>query len=269
MKHVIEPIIKVLHDLRNELWFSYHLNFRDLVQRWTPAALGIAALYPAYERLVDEADVSLEQVSKSFFTNKIQTMDRSRDECFRGLKLAVKSFLKSSDPQKKEAAEKLTILFDTYGDITKREYDAKSATIYNFLQEVQMPGKYSEDIKTMELTGWVNDLANYSSQFNILVDKRCAEKLQKPERRLVVVRRETDACYGKLITAIEVFMLTNPGHVPDDFIRELNTDIKHYKTVFAQTKGRRNSKKQKLQNTENVNENVNETINEQNNNNIN
>jgi hypothetical protein len=239
--HAIETILRVLHGLRNALWYAFHVEFRKVVKRWTPEALGIAALYQRYEELFGLADMLMGQVSKSYFTGRIKAFDRARDECIRGIRYTVKALLKSSNPQKKDAAARMMILLDTYGDVTQKEYDAESAAIDNFLQELH--GKYSEDVKILGIADWVDELDNYNRQFETFVDERYAEKAEKPVHKLVNVRTETDAAYGNLIKVIEAVMLTNPEHGLDDFAKELNVVIKHYKTIYAQEKGRKAAKK--------------------------
>jgi hypothetical protein len=236
----IIPISRVLHNTPNEQWFSYHLEFCGMVRQKTPVLLGIEVLYSAYEELVNRADTLLEQLRKSFLTDDIKTLDKQRDECIKGLKTIVKGLLKSSVPEKKQAAYKVKTVLDNYGNITRMNYPAESAAIYNFVQD--MEGKYSEDVKTLELTGWIADLKRFNTQFMTLYHERNTEKAGKPGEKLVDVRKETDASYNNLIKAIEVFMLTNPNHGLDDFVRKLNIVIKKYKTISAQAKGRKKPK---------------------------
>jgi hypothetical protein len=237
---IIETILRVLGVSKGERWFNFHLEFRNLVRQKTPAALGIEAFFPAYEEQVDVADGLLEQVRKSFLTGDIKTLDGLRDDCFAGFKTAVKAHLKSGNPARKKSAMRLMSVFDTYGDITRLDYGAESAALHNFLQD--MNGKYKEDVKTLELTGFVTDLAQYNGQFTALVDERYTERTERPDQKLVEVRREVDTMYGDMIKVIEVFMLTNPDHGLEDFVKKLNLIIKNYKTLYKQEQGRKKSK---------------------------
>jgi hypothetical protein len=239
--NVIIPIVSALGQANNELWFNFHLDFDALTAKWTLTALGIEIPYPAYKALVGKADALLELIIKSRLTGKMKEADELRDEDIRGLRAAAKAFLNSSNPQKKEAAITFMILLDKYGDFTRKSYDAQSAMTYNFLQELK--GKYSEEIKTLELTEWVDALELHNNQFVALDRERYVEKTEKPDQTLVEVRRKVDASYSDLIKVIEASMIINPDHKLDDFVKELNIIIKHYKTVFAQGKGRKNKEK--------------------------
>jgi hypothetical protein len=240
-KNLIEPVSSVLSNSPNEQWFNFHLEFGGLVNRKTPVLLGIEALYPIYEASVNMADVLLEQMKMSFLTGDLKTLDTQRDDSLNGLKSVVKGFLKSSAPEKRKAANKIDKLLKNYGNIAKMNYPAESAAIYNFVQD--MEGKYSEEVTILELTGWVADLKRFNTQFTTLYSERDVEKTEKPDAKLVDVRKEVDANYGNLIKTIEVFMLTNPNHDLDDFVRLLNVTIKKYKTIYAQAKGRKNKEK--------------------------
>jgi hypothetical protein len=238
---VIDPVLSVLNRAPNEQWFSYHLDFNGLVVQYTPEKLGITALYPAHVEKVNTADVLLEQVSKSFYTAKMKTADTGRDDCITGMKMAVKAALKSADPDKKDAATRLDMMFGKYGNVPKMEYDAESAAIYNMLQDVD--GKYAEDVKTLELTHWVTDLKRFNADFLALRNKRRTEKADKPDQTLEQVRREVDASLGNLLKVFEVVMMTNPDHGLEAFVKDLNILGKHHRTLFAQAQGRKNAKK--------------------------
>jgi hypothetical protein len=240
MANKIEAILKVLNRAISERWFNYHREFRDMARQKTPEALGIEALFPAYEANVDVADSLMELVRKSFLTADIKALDKLRDDCFTGFKTAAKAHLKSGNAEKRKAANRLMTVFNTYGDVVRLDYGAESAAIYNFLQD--MNGKFAGDVKLLELGGFVTDLEQYNSQFTAVVDERYNERTEKPDRKLAELRREVDAMYGNLIKVIESFMLTNPDHGLDDFVRKLNIIIKNYKTLYAQEQGRKKPK---------------------------
>jgi hypothetical protein len=238
----IEPVLSALRQAPNERWYNFHREADKIMVRWTPARLGIEALYPAYVDLVQKADVLLEQVSKSWLTGEIKHFDGERDRCINGLKAAVRALLKSPIQDKRVAANKLNILLNTYGDMAKMEYDAETAAVINLLQDLN-GSKYAQHVKTAELGDWVTELERFNTRVDELVGERYAEKSEKPAEKLIEVRRDVDSSFGKLLTLIEGTMIANPAHGLNEFVRELNIVIKHYKTLATQDKGRRNAKK--------------------------
>jgi hypothetical protein len=240
---VIDPILSVLGKAPNEMWFSYQLDFNGLVIKYTPERLGITALYPAHVARVNEADEMLEQVSKSFYTGKMKTADAQRDDCVTGIKMAVKSALKSADDDKKDAAARLDTWLGKYGHVAKMEYDTEGAAIYNMLQDAD--GKYADDVKTLDLAHWFADLKRFNDAFLALRNKRRSERAEKPDKTIKQVRREVDASLANLFKVFEVVMMTTPDHGLDAFIKDLNVLGKHHRNVFAQKQGRKDAKNTK------------------------
>jgi hypothetical protein len=239
-KNLFEAFSRVLSTSGNEQWFSFHLGFNDLVKQKTPVLLGIEALYPAYEEKLNLADVLLEQLRKSFLTDDLKTLDTQRDDSLISLKNAIKAHLKSSDNEKRKDAHKVMAVLDNYGNMARMNYPTESAAIYNFVQD--MEGKFSREVKNLELNNWVNDVKRFNTRFMTVYNERFAEEAEKPDLKLADVRKDVDAKYNSLIKVIEAFILTNPNHELDDFVRQLNIVIKKYKTIDAQAKGRKNPK---------------------------
>jgi flagellar biosynthesis chaperone FliJ len=237
---MIISVLTLLRRANNERWFKFYLDFAGLVQRWTPAALGIEALYDAHRALVETADLLLEQLRKSFLTDDIKILDGRRDDCITAIRFALKSLLKSSDPAIRKDANKVMKVLDNYGNIAKMDYDTESAAVYNFVQD--MEGKYGAEAKKLELEGRVAELKSFNAQLMALTTERYAEQTARPDQKLADVRRRTDASYANMIKVIEAGMITNPDHNLDGFVKELNVIITHYKTVDAQKQGRKNAK---------------------------
>jgi hypothetical protein len=236
-----EPVFKVLQAAGNERWFSAHLEFGRLIVRATPEKLGIEKIYPAYEKLVAMADELLEQISKSKHTARLKTLDKQRDDTVNGFKAAVRALLKSINESKKDAATSLNILLNGYGNIAKLDYDAESASIYNLVQDLE--GKYAQDVVSAELTDWVTELKRLNKLFTDTASVRHDEKAEKPEGKLVEIRREVDQSLSRILTVIEATTYTAPTTELNDFVTRLNVLIRSYRTLAAQDKGRRNAKK--------------------------
>jgi hypothetical protein len=230
-----------LHDAPNERWYNFHREANKIIGRWTPVTLGIEPIYPAYCAQVNTADKLLEQVSKSYLTGKMKAKDAERDDCTRGFTAAVRALLKSPFPKKRDAAEKIVITVDAYGNLPVMEYDAQTSATFNFVQD--MEGKHRQDIIDAELTDWIPELKRLNTEFDDLASDRYAERSDKPAEKLVTVRRETDHCFGNILKVIEAAMIMNPDNRLDGFVNEMNVVIKHYKTLAAQSKGRRNANK--------------------------
>jgi antirestriction protein len=236
-----EPFLRTLSDAPNERWYNNQREFDKVIVRHTPAVLGIEPIYPVFREKLDMADALLEQVSKSWLTGKLKTKDAERDTTTKGFVAAVRALLKSPFQKKREAAEKIIITCDGYGDITKLEYDAQTAATFNFIQD--MEGKHLQDIIDAELTDWIPELKRLNTEFDNTVGDRYAEKADRPAEKLSAVRRETDIAISNICKVIEAAMIISPKPELDRFVTEMNVVINHYRTIAAQAKGRRNAKK--------------------------
>ena len=85
--------------------------------------------------------------------------------------------LKHFDPEVQEAAKRLKIVFDTYGNIAKKPLNEQTAAVYNVLQDLQ--GKFAADVTTVGIERWVAELQARNSAFGQLMKDRFDETALK------------------------------------------------------------------------------------------
>ena len=124
-----------LRHLRNDTHFQFHTEFKDLAQKHNPQALKIKPQYEAYLPIYDKVDLALKKINKSAITEKIQNADKARDEIWGDLVETNTAALRHFDPEVREAAKQLKIVFDTYGNIAKKPLNDQTSATYNILQE--------------------------------------------------------------------------------------------------------------------------------------
>ena len=240
----METITKInLLYLRNEEWFQFHTEFKELVAEQSLEKMGIEEQYPKYNSLYNEADIVIEQIRKSAFTTQIAAADDLRDTNFKGFRAVVKGMLNHFNPEKRQSAYHLMLVFNQYGNLPKMGYSQQTGATYNFLQD--MNGKYLQDVKTLGLEEWVTELQNNNNDFNALMMGRNEEQSLKPSDRAVNIRKELDACYVDLIARIQAVALLQKDHGLTPFIDKLNANINRYKTMLAQRAGRAKAKNEK------------------------
>ncbi|MDR2824712.1 MAG: DUF6261 family protein [Prevotellaceae bacterium] len=222
-------------NLRNEEWFQYYSEFKTLVEQYTSAALNIDALFTEFLTLYANADEALEIIRKSASTEQLAEADSARDMVFRGFAEAVKSGLSHFDPEKREAARKLKIVFDHYGNIARKSYDEETAVIYNFIQE--MTGICAADITKLGLGDWVNQLDIDNQAFDAILNVRYDENAEKTTLRMPAVRKETDRNYRDMIDRIDASILLNGEAQYAPFVNALNIRVEHYSNIIEQRKG--------------------------------
>jgi hypothetical protein len=230
-----------IEDLRNEEWFQFYTEFKMLVEQHNPAALNIEALFATFLTLYAGADEAMEVIRKSATTEQLAEADHARDIVFRGFTDAVKAGLSHFDPVRREAARRLKIVFDHYGNIARKSYDEETASIYNFIQEIR--NTYAAEIKTLEVYDWVNILEADNKTFDALKQTRYAEDTEKTGLRVANIRQEADNTYRDMLDRIDASMLLN-GEAPyAPFVNALNIRTDHYTNILAQRKERAAKKK--------------------------
>jgi hypothetical protein len=228
------------YKLRNEEWFQLFTEFRDLVLKYNPDALNIAELWATFLLLYADADTALEIVRKSAETVRMMEADHVRDHTFRGFADAVKSARNHFDPVKRDAADRLTLLFDHFGNLAQKAPNEETASIYNLLQELDSGTPGTElPVDILSLRDWAIRLAEDNAAYETLVKNRNTEVASRSKLRAKTVRRKMQDVYYKITERIEAIMTLN-GDVPPftDFVDEWNTFLKRYTDVLAQRQGK-------------------------------
>jgi hypothetical protein len=231
------------YKLRNEEWFQLFTEFRDLVLKYNSDAINIAELWATFLILYADADTALEIIRKSADTVLMIEADRVRDNTFRGFADAVKSARNHFDPVKRDAADKLTVIFEHFGNLARKAPNEETAGIHNFLQELDngTPGMVLP-VDILGLRDWAIRLAEDNAAYEALVKNRNTEVAQRSKLRIKEVRRELQETYYKMTARIEATMTLN-GDVPPftDFVNEWNAFLKRYADVLAQRQGKHQS----------------------------
>ena len=215
-----------INNLRNDAHFQFHTEFRDLVTVHGSAALKIKPQFDAYLPLYEKMDEALKKIVKSEFTAKMQDMDKARDNVYIGLSETNKAALRRFSPEVREAAARLKIVFDTYGNVARKSLDEETSAIYNILQELQ--GKYAADAATVGIGQWVAELDACNKAFEKLVKERFDEAAARTSVVLKDARAEADAAYHSIVERVNALAVIEGVASYEAFIRTLNVVIAKY-----------------------------------------
>ncbi|MDR1919262.1 MAG: DUF6261 family protein [Tannerellaceae bacterium] len=253
--------------LRNEEWFKLQTDFRETVNKYGAENLNIGELFNRSSSVYYRADELLEVLNKSTYTQKLVKDDRERDELIRGLFNSTKSSLKQPNEAKKNAAERLNILFQKYRKPTlSGTYLEESSAIYNLLQDLD--GPYAAEVALLGLNDWVEAIREAQQRFLDSHSQRTQENVAKPKMELRPVRSELNALYQGMIGTCEIRLLADGlggkvvvdpkeldngtpeenedkpphmrGNVNYNFVIEWNEIVKKYRNLLANRAGRRN-----------------------------
>lgn len=225
--------IKKVHlvSLRNGEHLQFQTEFKTEVEKKTPTALGIDTQFANYLLKYKEEDEALVYIRKSSQTDLLNEADSYRDRIFRGLCDTDRAALNHFKPEKAEAARKVNIVFDTYGNITVEAYDEETAKINSLIKELR--DNHANDLDLLALNEWVDELENANNKFVDIKNERYTEESSKTSLRMKKVRIETDALYKEMVNRINAQILLNGDTNYIDFVIALNQRIENVKLVLA------------------------------------
>jgi hypothetical protein len=223
------------YKMHNEEHFQFMTEFINEAN-----AAGIPNLIPAkfaeFMELYDKEDLLLEGIHKSPLTEKIEKADTEREIIFCGFRDMVKAMQYHYEPDKKEAALNLMLVLNVYGNLSDRNYAEETGMIYNFIQD--MTGKYSSDVATLGLEGWITQLGDKNQLFSELIMERTRQKGEKNKFTMTEIKAKMDVCYGDIVRYLEAMTVIKSDHGLEVFFNTINSNVDRYKNTIAQREGK-------------------------------
>ncbi|MDR1190569.1 MAG: DUF6261 family protein [Verrucomicrobiales bacterium] len=239
--------MKILHPklyvYQNEEWFEFASELRTAIITATPAALNLAALFPALDAGWQKAGKALELIRQSILTKQLAEADLARDHVFSAIRLIVEGQRYSPDAAAAAAAERLYIIIRHYRAIPQENYDKESGSITNFIQDLRTADR-AADFAKIGLTGWDKNLEKANQTFIDLMRGRNTEIAAKGVSQIKAIRKDTDAAINLILDSLNISLVTGPSATITDFIAQLNTRIQYYNTVVNERIGRAKAKEQ-------------------------
>jgi hypothetical protein len=225
-----------LKSLRNEEHCQFHTEAVQLAETIGAQKLNIEADFADYVKLIIAEQEALQQIRKSALSDQIFDADELRDIILRGMADAVKSAMNHFSPAWQEAAGKITIVLDQYGNIPRKPYNDETAAINKLLKD--LTGKYAAEVQLIGLTDWLTELAVRNNAFDTLMKTRYSEDAERTTLRMKQVRAEIDIIFRKILTRIDALVLINGSEAYEPFVREINARIDKYAASLAIRKGK-------------------------------
>jgi len=223
--------------LRNDSHFQFFTEFRDLVQKEGAANLKIEAQFQSWLSLYDKEDIALKKITKSAITDQLQEADKARDDIYISMVEMNAAALRHFNENARNAATRLKIVFDTYGNVAKKPLNEQTSAVYNILQELK--GKYASDVALVGLGSWVSELEVRNNAFSDLMKERFDETAARTDIVLRDARVEVDAAYFAIRERINALAVVEGVADYESFIRTFNAVIAKYAHLGKPSKGGR------------------------------
>jgi hypothetical protein len=226
-------------NLHNEEHFQFENDFIDLINQFTPAALGIEAKYSVYLQFYAKESEALSLIRLSSISDELPDADQKRIDTFIGLSLAVKSAGNHFNSILKTAATHLQILFEYYSSLPSRSYEDKTEVIYSLIGDLN--GIYQQDITNLGLADWICELEANNNAFVSLKNTRYSQEAGKIQLQMKHVRLEVDNAYRNVVDHINALITIQGGIAFKEFVCKINQQIQNYSSVIAKRKAVLNS----------------------------
>jgi len=222
--------------LQNEEHFKFQTDFRGLVESFTPAALGIEALYTAYLPFYFNESEVIDVIRKSLVTEDLAIADTLRDTTFRGLAGTVKSATNHFKPELQKSADRLQVVFDNYGNVAIKPYEQETVAINKLVLDLQE--SYASDIAALGLIEWVAELKAQNVAFDNLRKTKHTEDSSKTSFKMKIERSNVDEKYRAIVKRINALIEVHGSEAYSSFVGELNARITVWTNTIAQREGR-------------------------------
>jgi len=135
-----------------------------------------------------------------------------------------------------QAATRLKIVLDTYGNLAKKPLNEQTSGVYNLLQDLN--ARY-DDAEKAGIAEWMTELQTANDTFSQLVKDRYDESAAKTDIVLREARSKLDAQYRLITERIEALAVVEEADEYDDFIRYMNVVIVKYAAIVAKRSGKK------------------------------
>jgi hypothetical protein len=221
-----------VHHLRNDAHFQFHTEFHDLVVKHCPQKMKIKPQFDAYKSLYEREDEALKKISKSALTDKIHEADKARDEIYLGMADVNKGMCRHFNKDTADAAVRIKIVLDTYGNIAKKPLNEQTSAVYNIVQDLR-GDKYASYVTASGLSEWVDELDSRNIALEALMKERFGETAAKSDIVMTYARKELDEAYRQICEIINVYAMLEDAREYEEFIRTLNAVIAKYAVTLA------------------------------------
>jgi hypothetical protein len=212
--------LKLLH---NNEHLQFQIEFKEVVEKHTAKKLKIEAVYAEWVPLYDNECVAIDKILKSTVTEVITDADVLRDTTFSGMRETVSAATKHFRPVVKQAATRLMVVFDHFGNLAVKTYDDETNALNNLIDELNTSG--AADVATVGISEWITELKANNDAFVALMHARYDEQTTKTSLKLRDARTAIDLAYRKIIHRIEALITVNGEEDYTGFVNDLNERI--------------------------------------------
>jgi hypothetical protein len=223
-----------LNNFRNNEHVQFQTRFKGLIERLSAMMLKIEALFNIYLLLYTQEIEAFDVIRKSDFVQLSEDADNLRDNTFRGMCNALESAHRHFRSEIRQAAVRLQVVFDYYGDLAKETREGETADMNKFIADLK--GKYAADVAIVGLSEWVIELKINNDAFDQLKQNKTTEASVRTQLKMKQERAKVDTAYSNITAQINALILVEGEANYAVVTNELNALIDEYNLIIAKRK---------------------------------
>lgn len=219
-------------------------QFHEIVNKYisdaTPAALGIEAWAPDYRKAADRLSSIVPRQRGYIITSRWQEARRARVNAIGVVNQAVRVFLKSGVPARREAAVRLNqVLLNCYG-IGKHKDSELTAEVRVMLAQLDTE-ENAAALATLGLTEEVEVLREANNHFANLIDEKAdelSERMRTQGFKTWDALRAANQLYRDIVRVVNARAIVQPTDAVTEFIGKIRGTVYTFKLSINHTGGR-------------------------------
>lgn len=233
MKQILEPLkTSALTNMEAGQLMNRHLSDLSTID----ASLLTDAPYNSYvEKIGNRLEPyvnALAQVQKSEETEKIELADTARDKAATAFNMAIKLHSKSDDTAEVEASRGLGILFGTFKNLAKLNYEAETLAIDKLITELNSPA-YIKKVNYLHMNKYVTRLTDTNNAFKNLFSGRMVTTASTESFDVKALRKDLQETYNDFTAYVLSMAKATENQLFISALNLLNTARKYYSDMLA------------------------------------
>jgi len=223
------------NNLRNDEHFQFTSDNIDLLREYGPNTLGVNTLFDEYVLRFADEDEALKKILKSDYTRQLNLLDTARDNDFYVILTVVTAYLRHFMQEIREAATRLKIALDTFGNIARKGLNEQTSATTNLLQELK--GKYKNEVALCRVKDVTDNMEMNNLEFIRVMKLRDDEITGRTEVVLREARAKVDETFSEICKRIDALVIVEGSAKYAEYIKKLNNLIDRHTKALKMRRG--------------------------------
>ncbi len=189
------------------------------------------------------SEKALAQIRKNEETEKIATADDERDTSVDAFALTLKLYAISDVAEEVEASKSLGILFGTFKNMTRLNYESETIAIDKLISELTGP-TYSPKVSFLQIDRYVQRMETANDKFKALFGNRLVVEASTEAYDMKIVRKEMLNKYSQFAAYVLAMATALDTPLFNNALNLINAARKYYADQLARRTSPKTEKKE-------------------------